>query len=188
MIRDLIIRNRSYRRFVQSDRISREQLLEWIELARFSASGRNAQSLKYILINEEELCAKVFPLVSWAGALKGWGGPAEGERPSAYIIMLHDTRISKNYYCDDGIAAQSILLGAVESGYGGCIMASVKRPELRSVISLDDHFEIIQLIALGKPAEQVVLEDLSGSDFNYWRDEQGVHHVPKRSLDEIVLK
>ncbi|MGQ8335896.1 nitroreductase family protein [Sunxiuqinia sp. A32] len=187
MIRDLIIKNRSYRRFFQSDRISREQLTEWVELARFSASGRNAQSLRYILVTDEETGSQIFPLVSWAGFLKGWGGPAEGERPAAYIVMLHDSKISNNYYCDDGIAAQSIMLGAVEAGYGGCIMASVQRTKLREILSLEDRYEIIQVLALGRPAEKVVLEDIKDDDFKYWRDEEGVHHVPKRKLDELIL-
>ena len=187
MIKDLIKRNRSYRRFYQNERIERGQLAGWIELARFSASGRNTQSLKYVLVTEEEVCSKVFPLLSWAGYLKDWGGPKPGEQPAAYIVMLHDTEISNNYYCDDGIAAQSILLGAVEAGYGGCILASVKRPGLRELLALNERFEIIQVLALGKPAEQVVLDEVEDNDIKYWRDENDVHHVPKRPLDEIIL-
>ncbi len=187
MIKDLIKQNRSYRRFHQKERIKRKLLMDWIELARFSASGRNAQSLKYVLVADEELCSNVFLLLSWAGFIKDWGGPKEGEQPAAYIIMLHDTGISNNYYCDDGIAAQSILLGAVEAGYGGCILASVQRTALRELLDLDERYEIIQVIALGKPAEKVVLEEMKDADYKYWRDEEGVHHVPKRPLDEIIL-
>ncbi len=187
MIKDLIKQNRSYRRFIQNERIDCQLLLDWVELARFSASGRNAQSLKYVLVTEDEACAKVFPLLSWAGYLKEWAGPKEGEQPAAYIVMLHDTKISNNYYCDDGIAAQSILLGAVEAGFGGCILASVKRAGLRELLALNERFEIIQVLALGKPAEKVVLEDMKDDDIKYWRDEEGVHHVPKRTLDEMIL-
>lgn len=187
MIRDLILRNRSYRRFDQAQRISTAQLRNWVELARFSASGRNAQPLKYILISGESQCAGVFPLTTWAGYLKDWGGPAEGERPVAYIIQLHDTTIAPNYFCDDGIAAQSILLGAVEEGFGGCIIASVNKPKLRELLQIGSQFEIIQLIALGKPVEKVVLEELTSGDTKYWRDGHGVHHVPKRPLDELII-
>ncbi len=188
MIRELILKNRSYRRFHEEKRISTEQLKSWIDLARFSASGMNAQSLRYILITEKDMCSKVFPLVSWAGFLKDWGGPKEGERPSAYIVMMHDNTISNNYYCDDGIAAQSILLGAVESGYGGCIMASVKRESLREVLSIDEKYKIIQIIALGKPNEKIVLDDMKDDDFKYWRDENDTHHVPKRALSDIIIE
>lgn len=188
MIRDLIIKNRSYRRFHQYERISVEQLKSWIDLARFSASGMNAQSLKYVLITNQEMCGKIFPLVSWAGYLRDWSGPKDGERPAAYIVMLHDKDISSNYFCDDGIAAQSILLGAVESGFGGCIMASVKRESLRKVLNLEDKYHIIKILALGKPKEKVVLDEMKNGNYKYWRDENEVHHVPKRSLGEIILK
>ena len=188
MIRDLILRNRSYRRFDEYARISEKQLIDWIELARFSASGRNAQSLRYIPVTEKQFCARIFPLLSWAGYLKDWNGPQSGERPSAYIIMVHDTEISSNYFCDDGIAAQSILLGAVEAGYGGCIIVSVRKEALREIFQLPEHYGILMVLALGKPSEQVVLEDLKEGNFRYWRDEQEVHHVPKRPLSELILK
>jgi len=130
MLDELIRKNRSYRRYHENERLSREQLKKWVNLARFSASARNAQSFKYILVTEQSDCDQLFPLLVWAGYLKNWNGPEKGERPAAYLVMLNDTIISSNYYCDHGIAAQSILLGAVEDGYGGCILASVNREEL----------------------------------------------------------
>ncbi|MEL7589204.1 MAG: nitroreductase family protein [Prolixibacteraceae bacterium] len=187
MLKDLVRRNRTYRRFDEADRIPHDVLKDCIELARLSASARNAQPLRYVLITEEALCGQVFPLLAWAGYLRDWDGPAPGERPSAYIVMLMDKRITENCLCDDGIAAQSIMLGVVEAGYGGCIMASVKRPELQQLLKLEAHYEIIQVLALGRPVEIVVLEKISRGDFKYWRDEKGVHHVPKRSLDELIL-
>jgi nitroreductase len=188
MIKELIKKNRSYRRFHENERIDIELLKGWIDLARLSASAKNAQSLKYYLITGEEECEKLFPLLAWAGYLKDWPGPAKGERPSAYIVMLNDRDISTNYYCDHGIAAQSILLGAVEAGFGGCIIASVNRKELSREFSLDERFEVLQVLALGKPAETVVIETMKDGDFKYWRDRQGVHHVPKRPLDELIIK
>ncbi len=188
MIKDLLKRNRSYRRFDENVRISEEQLAEWIELARFCASGRNAQPLKYIPVTEKEDCDSLFPSLAWAGYLKDWPGPKEGERPSAYIILVNDTEISTNYFCDDGIAAQSILLGAVEAGFGGCMIAAVKRDALREQFGIPERYQIIMVLALGKPVEHVVLEELKGGDFKYWRDADGVHHVPKRPLEELILK
>lgn len=130
MLEELIRKNRSYRRYHENERLSREQLKKWVNLARFSASARNAQSFKYILVTEQSDCDQLFPLLVWAGYLKNWNGPEKGERPATYLVMLNDTIISSNYYCDHGIAAQSILLGAVEDGYGRCILASVNREEL----------------------------------------------------------
>ena len=188
MLKDLILKNRSYRRFYQSERISKSQLTDWIDLVRCSASARNSQSLKYILSTDEPLNAQIFEQLAWAGYLSYWPGPEEGERPSAYIVMLHDTLIPGSYLCDDGIAAQSILLGATEAGFGGCIIYSVNRNKLKEILKLTDQFDIIQVLALGKPKETVVLEELKNGDFKYWRDENQVHHVPKRSLDEIILE
>jgi nitroreductase len=188
MLRDLILKNRSYRRFFQTEIITGLQLQEWVDLARNSASARNVQPLKYILCTVESVNAAVFETLSWAGYFPTWPGPEEGERPSAYIIMLSDTSIPGNYLCDDGIATQSILLGAVEAGFGGCIIYSVNRKRLREILNLSEQFEIIQVLALGKPKETVILEEMKNGEVKYWRDEDQVHHVPKRSLDEIIVK
>jgi nitroreductase len=188
MLKELILKNRAYRRFFQSEKISPKQLRDWVDLARNSASARNAQSMKYILSTDELLNAQIFEQLAWAGYLTTWKGPEEGERPSAYIVLLHDTLISGNYFCDDGIALQSILLGATEAGFGGCIIHSVNRNRLREILGLSEQYEILYVLALGKPKETVVLDELKGSDIKYWRDENQVHHVPKRSLDEIILE
>lgn len=186
-IKSLILRNRSYRRFNESHEISREDLLEMIDAARISASARNAQPLKYYLSNTKTLNETIFSTLAWAGFLTDWPGPEPGERPSAYIVQLHDTTLGANYFCDDGIAAQSILLTAVEKGLGGCILASVKKKKLAGLLELSEHLRVIQVIALGKPAEKVVLEEMKDGDIKYWRDEKQVHHVPKRSLTELVI-
>lgn len=189
MISELIKKCRSYRRFYEDVKVDLDDLKDMVNNARLSASGRNAQSLKYVIVNEPENNAKVFPCLAWAGYLKNWNGPAEDERPSAYIIMLNDTDITSNYFCDHGIAAQSILLTAVEKGFGGCIIASVAREKLSDIMEIPSRYEILQVLALGKPKETVVIEPIGANgDFKYWRDENQIHHVPKRSLDEIILK
>jgi len=188
MLKDLILKNRSYRRFYQSEKITTEQLREWVDLARNSASARNAQTLKYCLCTNESLNAQIFEHLAWAGYLTTWKGPEEGERPSAYIVLLNDTLNSGNYFCDDGIALQSILLGATEAGFGGCIIHSVNRNKLKELLNLSEQFDILYVVALGKPKETVVLEEMKDGDVKYWRDEDQVHHVPKRSLDEIIIQ
>ena len=188
MLRDLILKNRSYRRFHARERIAREVLVELVDLARLSPSAANLQPLKYMLSCEPDRNALIFPTLAWAGYLTDWGGPAEGERPSAYIVILGDTTITRAFHCDHGIAAQSILLGAVERGYGGCIIASINRKALRAALQIPDRLEILLVIALGRPEEQVVLETVGPQgDIRYWRDAQGVHHVPKRRLEEIII-
>ena len=188
MLKDLVLRNRSYRRFDQSTRIAPETLRGLVDLARLTPSARNCQPLKYLLIHNEETCAKMFPFLMWAGYLKDWDGPVEGERPSAYVVVLGDTSIANTYNVDPGIAAQTLLLGAVEEGLGGCILASVQRQGIREAFEVAEKFEILYVIALGKPVEVVVLEDLQGDgDIKYWRDEKQVHHVPKRGLKDVIV-
>lgn len=186
MISELVKQNRSYRRFFESERISGEQLKKWIELARFCASGRNMQPLKYAVSWDIETNEAIFPHLGWAGYLTNWAGPEKGERPAAYIAVLQDKKISEQHYCDDGIAIQSILLGAVEEGFGGCIIGTFNRAKVSKILELPEHLDILWIIALGKPSETVVTEDLQGEDIRYWRDEHDVHHVPKRKLEDLI--
>lgn len=190
MLKDLVYKNRSYRRFYQDVPVSLETLRELIGLARLSASARNLQPLRYILCADPDTNAAVFSTLAWAGYLKDWGGPVEGEQPAAYIVVLHDTTLGGQAYigADYGLAAQNILLGAVERGLGGCIIGSVQRDRLRQILAIPDRYDILVVIALGKPKETVVVETVgSDGDIKYWRDAQQVHHVPKRSLDELIL-
>ena len=188
MIRDLILSNRSYRRFHKEVTIEIEILRELIDLARLSASAANKQPLKYILSCHPQKNALIFPHLAWAGYLKDWPGPSEGERPSAYIILLGDTEISQSFGCDHGIAAQSILLGAIEKGLGGCMIGSVRRDGLRQALEILPRYEILLVLALGKPKETVVIESVGPTgDIEYWRDSEGRHHVPKRFLDDIII-
>jgi nitroreductase len=188
MIRDLVVSNRSYRRFDEEHAIEEETLRELVDLARLSASGANLQPLKYILSADRQKNALIFPLLAWAGYLKDWPGPSEGERPAAYIVVLGDTEIRQDFGCDHGIAAQSILLGAREKDLGGCIIASIQRKKLRSALNIPDRYEILLVLALGKPKETVVIETVGpDGDIKYWRDSEGVHHLPKRSLEEIII-
>jgi len=187
MLKELILRNRSYRRFYEEEQISLEDIHQWINLARMGASGRNAQTIKYQIVLSDKKREEVFETLTWAGYLSDWDGPVEGERPSAYVIMLNDEELGKNYFSDDGIAVQNLLLGAVESGYGGCIIRAFKEKEVREVLQISLDYKIIQVVALGKPKEEVVIDEMKNSDIKYWRDENQVHHVPKRKLDDLII-
>ncbi|MDL2227412.1 nitroreductase family protein [Odoribacter sp. OttesenSCG-928-L07] len=189
MIKDLVLKNRSYRRFYGDYKIELQVLEDLIELARLSPSGRNLQPLKYVIVNDEDTNAKVFSTLAWAGYLKDWDGPELSERPTAYIVMMVDKNLTAGTPAiDEGIACQSILLGAVENGLGGCIIQSVKRVELAGIIKLPESFEIALVIALGKPKEDVRIIEIQEDDVKYYRDENGVHYVPKRSIDEIMFE
>lgn len=189
MLKDMVMRNRSYRRFSRTDAADMETLKELIALARLTPSGGNLQPLKYILSCSPATNDMIFRNLAWAAYLKDWPGPADGERPSAYIIILGDKSIAGSFAYDSGIAAQTMLLGAVEKGLGGCIIASVTRKALTAALDLPGHLEILLVLALGKPAEEVVIDPLGPEGkVQYWRDARGAHHVPKRSVDELIFK
>jgi nitroreductase len=187
-IKDLVLNNRSYRRFNGDGKISRDELVELVELARTSASAANKQPLKFMISNEKEKNDMIFPKIAWAGYLPDWDGPVEKERPTGYIIILGDTSISTNFFVDHGIAAQSILLGATEMGLGGCMIAAFNKDDLKKDLSIPDHLDPLLIIALGEPVESVVIEPIRNDDVKYYRDERGVHHVPKRQMEEILLE
>jgi nitroreductase len=187
-LKDLILKNRSYRRFHQDVPIALDTLHALVDLARLSASGANLQPLKYVLSCDPATNARIFPHTRWAGYIKDWGGPKEGERPAAYVVILGDTDIAKNFGCDHGIAAQSIMLGATEQGLGGCMIGSIDRDGLRQALDVPQRYEILLILALGKPRETVVIEDLGpDGSIKYYRDAQAVHHVPKRPLADLLV-
>lgn len=188
MIADLIFKNRSYRKFDESYKISRDKLVSFVDLARLSPCAGNRQLLKFFISSDSETNGKIFTTLKWAAYLTDYTGPAEGERPSAYIVVLHDKNIHPSVDCDHGIAAQSILLGAKEDGLGGCIIASINKPVLRAALNLPENLEILLVLALGKPTERIEIEDVKeNGDIKYFRTADGVHHVPKRKIEDLIV-
>ncbi len=189
MISDLIKANRSCRRFYQNHPLEPATLRALVDLARLSASAANLQPLRYVLSCDDKTNAKIFSCLKWAGYLQEWAGPPAGERPSGYIIILSDTKKSSEWIgYDVGIASQSILLGAREKGLAGCMIGAVNRKKLASQLNMPDQLKIRLVIALGKPMEKAVIEEVDPkNNIRYWRDQNGVHHVPKRKLDDIIV-
>ena len=144
--------------------------------------------MKYRIVSSESECAEVFPLLAWAGYLSDWDGPAEGERPAAYLIQCLDLGLTQNPMCDDGLQLEAISLGAVAMGYGGCIIKSFNKEKLAEVLGLPEHLEPRYVLALSVPVEKVEIKPMKAGDIKYWRDAEGVHYVPKRSLKEILVK
>ncbi|NLV98133.1 MAG: nitroreductase family protein, partial [Desulfovibrionales bacterium] len=130
----------------------------------------------------------IFSCLKWAAYLTDWDGPKEGERPSAYIIMVNTAKEWDFAKYDQGIMAQTMMLGAVEKGFGGCIIASIERKKLVLELGLEDY-EISLVLALGKPVEDVCIVDLpEDGAIKYYRDDKQVHYVPKRSVEELILQ
>ncbi len=187
MIKELVLRTRSIRRFVEEP-VNEETLLYLIDIARLSASAANLQPLKYVISFKDKMNDLIFPHLMWAGYLREWNGPEKGERPSAYIIVMGDLSISKSFGCDHGIATQNILLGAAELGLGCCLIGAVERKKIIEKLNIPEKYEILHIIALGRAGEKVILEEMEkDGSIKYWRDKNGIHHVPKRSLSDIIV-
>lgn len=189
MVKEFVNKCRSYRRFYEDQRIAEEQLRELVDLARMTGCTANSQALKYRLVHTEEECEKLFPQITWAGALPDWDGPGKGERPAAYIVICCDQTLGKNKMWDEGIAAQTIMLGATEMGFGGCMIATFRRKETAELLGIDqERYQLSLVLALGKPKETVVVVPMKeDGDVRYYRDENQVHYVPKRNLEDVIL-
>ena len=183
---ELVRKARSCRRFRQDDPIPAELVRSLVDLARLVPSGANQQPLRYRMVTSAQQCAEVFPHTKWAAALKDWGGPAEGERPTAYIVIM--AAAGRSAPVDVGIAGQTIQLAATEQGYAACMLGAIDRPGIHKTLGLPGEWEIQLLVALGRCGETIVLEALpQDGNVAYWRSEDGVHHVPKRSLEQVLV-
>ncbi|MBE6469309.1 MAG: nitroreductase family protein [Coriobacteriaceae bacterium] len=185
-----LVRNaRSRRRFNEGAAVPREALTSLVDIARQVPSGANRQPLRYRLVTDAAERDDVFAQLKWAGALPEWDGPEPGERPRAYIVIC-DAGHGATTQVDEGIAAQTLLLAATSAGLGGCMLHAFNKAEVARALDLPDGLRPLMVFAVGVPVEEVRLEPLSASPdggTDYWRDEDAVHHVPKRALEDVLI-
>lgn len=191
MLKELVVQNRSYRGYDESRRVTREELLDLVDLTRYVASGVNLQPLKYFIAWEKELVDTIQPLTNWAKALKDMTLPHPGKCPTAFIVICHDTSVAPNEDSslqEQGAVAQTILLGAVEKGLGGCMIGNFNPVVVKETLKLSDSLQPKLILGIGKPDEDIRIVPVGpdGSTI-YYRDENDVHYVPKRDLNDIVL-
>lgn len=190
MIRDLVEKSRSYRIFDESYKLKRKDLVELIELARFSPCGKNGQYLRFIPIYKEDILNKIYPYLTWAAYLKDWNGPMEGERPTGIILIVskEGTLTDPLLSCDMGVASQTIMLGAVEKNLGGCMIRALNRKRIAQILNLSENYIIHIALAIGKPAQEVIIEDINeDEDIKYWMEKNKTHHVPKIVLNDLIM-
>lgn len=190
-LRDLLIADRTTRRFHHDKPVDKDTLIHLVELVRYCASGRNAQPLKYVIADTVEKCEKIFPHLKWAGYYTDWEGPSPAERPAAYLIQCLDTKYGANCLCDDGLQLQAITLGATTLGLRCCIIKAFDAPALSDTLGITGRYQPRYVVAIGYPAERIALEEMDGTedaDFKYYRTPDATHHVPKRPLNELLLK
>ena len=182
---EAILNRRTIRRFDEKKEIPLELLERMVNAARVAPSASNLQPWDFIVVNEKELCDKIFPHLRWAGYIAPEGDPPQGMRPAAYIVLVANPGINKNWQHDFGAAAENIMLCAVEMGIGSCWLGSINRKKIKEILNIPDDREVDTLIALGYPKEKSIVEEEKGS-IKYWKDENKVMHVPKRALSEIM--
>lgn len=188
---ELLLKDRSFRGFDNTCKIEKKSLLRLVELTRFCPSSANKQPLKFAVTCDEDTVKRILAETKWAGYLKELDLPRSGEGPTAFITVCHDTDIDPNvsaFQKDVGIVSEVILLGASEMGLGGCMIGSFNAAKVSKILALSDNLKPQLVIALGKPTETVILTNTTEGNTVYWRDENGVHYVPKRPLSEIVIE
>lgn len=191
MLKDLVLKNRSYRGYDPSVKVPDEDIFEMIDCARLTASSRNAQPLKYFIASDDETAKTLLGQVKFGRHLAHLNLPFPGTEPPAYIVICQDMNISSGdaaFTKDIGIAAEAITLAATEMGYGACMIANFNPEKTREALGLAPDMAVRLVISLGKPAEDIRITDINeDGDFNYYRDSDGVHWVPKRRLEDIII-
>ena len=191
MFKDLVKANRSYRGYDESRRVTREELLEMVDCARLAASSVNRQPLQYYLAWEKERVDQIQRMTKWARGLPQMELPHRGMCPTAFIVICQNTELGESlarFQKDIGIAAQTILLAATEMGLGGCMIGNFHAGEVKETLGLAPELAPVLIVAIGKPAEKIILTEAgTGESVDYYRDENDVHYVPKRRLEDVIV-
>ena len=190
MFKDLVTSARSYRKYDQAQGIEEATLRGFVDIARIANSGTNLQPFKYKIIGAQPMVDQLFAITKWGGRYKNYTGPAPGEQPAGYIVICcdNDVRKASTAEMDTGIVAEVLVLAAADAGYGSCMIGNFARDKCRELLQLKDNIEPMLVVAFGRPNDTIVLDELeAGGSTDYYRDDKGVHHVPKRKLEDILL-
>ena len=182
----IIMKRRTIRKFKQ-EKISHDLLKKFVNAGRVAPSAANLQPLRYIITNKEELLPKLFSLIKFAGYID-WN-PSREEMPRAYIVIISEGEDENTRY-DVGLAAENIILTALEEGVGSCCIRAFEEDKVRKLLNIPHNYTVQMIIAMGYPAEDPVYEELKDKNdsIKYWKDSNGVLHVPKRQLEDIIYK
>ena len=140
---DLIKNRRTVRKFKNKE-VLESDLIKMIEGARLSPSAANLQSLRYMMVTSEDVRRELYPHIKYAGYTPEWN-PTFEETPTAFLVVLNDNQIrpTEKSECDSGLAMMSISLLAEDLGYGSCIFGAIDRYQIKSVLGIDDKFDIM---------------------------------------------
>ena len=185
---ELLTTRRTYRRFAQKA-VPQDVVDDIVQAVRLSSCGANRQAVRLVLVQSPEMVAKVQPLVKWAGYLPPeQGTPKADELPTFYAAVVQDTAIPGDLATDTGIALANMTLAAWDKGVGSCIMGAIDRPALTKLLALPDGVRLCYMVALGYPTHASKLVEMQDGSVKYYLDENRGYCVPKRSMDEVLLK
>ncbi len=191
---DAVKSRRTIRKFKQ-DPVPSEDIKKIIDCARLAPYGANLQPLKFAVITDENDRKNLYPLIKYAAYLTDWN-PSFEECPPVYIAVLTDTSLkaADKSECDCGAAVMSMWLEAEELGLGSCWLGAIDRNKIKEKImklkKQTSHSNVIivsYMLGLGYPAQSGETFDMK-DDIKYYFDENGNVHVPKRTLDEIIVE
>lgn len=187
-VKEAILSRRSIRRFTQEE-VPEKKLTELVNLARLAAYGGNTQPLKFKIISDKAALDAVFPTIKWAAYLDNYA-PKENERPTAYIAVLGDTsvRAGSGFEVEAGAAVTTMMLEAVEMGLASCWLGAIDRNAIKKILNLPENLNVVYLLALGYGAQESKAVDIKDDDVRYYLDDNGVLNVPKRTLNEVLVK
>lgn len=188
---EIVLKNRSYRGYDESRKVTREELVELVNLARLTPSAMNGQPFSYYVAWEKAQLDIIQPLTKWGAALPQMTLPHEGKCPTGFIVICQNMKISENlqqFKTDLGIVAQTMCLGATAKGLGCCMIANFNGKTIQEALGLSTQFFPLLVVAVGKPDEKIVIKEIDkGESIKYYRDENDVHYVPKRKLEDILI-
>ncbi len=181
----LLARNRSYRGYDKKVVVGMSTLEKIVAVNTKIPSARNQQVLRFKLVTRDSGADKVLANIKMGGALPELHLPFEGTEPEAFIIVCSTEPESKLVDIDLGIAAQSMLLKAVDLGLNGLMIGAFNKSAITEAFALP--CEPLLILAVGKGAETIRLTEIrEGESHRYYR-ENGIHYVPKVSLSDLLL-
>lgn len=182
---DLIVSRRTIREF--KDRpVSLELLENFVNAGRLAPQTANRQPLEFVIVDDPNICEKMFSLVKFAGSIE-WE-PEAAKQPRAYIAIVVNKTIQKPAWApfDVALASENISLAAWEEGVGSCLLGAFSKDKVTELLNIPENYDLALLVALGYPAHKAQIEEMEGNKVEYWRDEDGTFHVPKRPLKKLI--
>jgi len=182
---DLILSRRTIRNF-KPDPLPPGTLERLAGAARVAPSAANLQPLEFIVIDSPEVRAEILPCLKWAAYINPAGNPLPGHEPAGYVVILLNSGIrEKMFEYDAGAAIENMIIAALGEGIGACWLLSIDRERIREILKVPESYRVDSVLALGYPDESPVVEEL-GESCKYWKDENGILHVPKRKTADVI--